>query len=144
MSYGKEEIIQLSKKLATKFGIDASRVVFVAGAAMVMHGLKTRTADFDLTMGYFTLEKLLQHCNRDKITVHRFKFGQYVGYKIPELGIDVSTKGYDQLSQDNAASVLIDGVRIQGLSSILELKKEMNRAKDLEDIATLKAAILAS
>lgn len=107
--------------------LDKARYCILSGGAMVMHGLKERTADIDIKVRPDYFEELK--------TKFSFKKSPKYDY-LWELGEDaeVAVQDYDEKDVE-----MVDGYPVIRLELELEWKLRHNRPKDRESIRILKA-----
>ena len=118
----KAEIIEKMNGLT--FGADKYWVV--AGAAMVLHGIKPETADIDLGCTKELADRLEKEGNLHKVTEDGNRW-----FKIGD-GIDVFENWlYDRVE-------MINDVPVISLNGLIEMKKRLGREKDLRDIALIE------
>ena len=114
------------KKL-DRLQLDKARYCILSGGAMVMHGLKERTADIDIKVRPDYFEELK--------TKFSFKKSPKYDY-LWELGedVEVAVQDYDEKDVE-----MVDGYPVIRLELELEWKLRHNRPKDRESIRILKA-----
>ena len=107
--------------------LDKARYCILSGGAMVMHGLKERTADIDIKVRREYFEELK--------TKFSFKKSPKYDY-LWELGedVEVAVQDYDEKDVE-----MVDGYPVIRLELELEWKLRHNRPKDRESIRILKA-----
>lgn len=107
--------------------LDKAKYCILSGGAMVMHGLKERTADIDIKVRPDYFEELK--------TKFSFKKSPKYGY-LWELGedVEVAVQDYDEKDVE-----MVDGYPVIRLELELEWKLRHNRPKDQESIRILKA-----
>ena len=107
--------------------LDKARYCILSGGAMVMHGLKERTADIDIKVRPDYFEELK--------TKFSFKKSPKYDY-LWELGedVEVAVQDYDEKDVE-----MVDGYPVIRLELELEWKLRHNRPKDRESIRILKA-----
>jgi len=114
------------KKL-DRLQLDKAKYCILSGGAMVMHGLKERTADIDIKVRPDYFEELK--------TKFSFKKSPKYDY-LWELGedVEVAVQDYDEKDVE-----MVDGYPVIRLELELEWKLRHNRPKDQESIRILKA-----
>jgi len=107
--------------------LDKAKYCILSGGAMVMHGLKERTADIDIKVRPDYFEELK--------TKFSFKKSPKYDY-LWELGedVEVAVQDYDEKDVE-----MVDGYPVIRLELELEWKLRHNRPKDQESIRILKA-----
>jgi len=126
----KEDIINLLKQ----YNLNSHKYIVISGAAMVLYGLKEKTADVDIAVDKEYYEYLLNNynCTFDKINEYGVKV-----YFIDNI-INFSTTYYD------SNFIIIDNIKVQSIEDILILKQKLNREKDKKDITLIKKNKLTS
>jgi len=107
--------------------LDKAKYCILSGGAMVMHGLKERTADIDIKVRPDYFEELKT----------RFSFKKSPKYDyLWELGedVEIAVQDYDEKDVE-----MVDGYPVIRLELELEWKMQHNRPKDQESIRILKA-----
>jgi len=107
--------------------LDKAKYCILSGGAMVMHGLKEKTADIDIKVRPDYFEELKT----------RFSFKKSPKYDyLWELGedVEVAVQDYDEKDVE-----MVDGYPVIRLELELEWKMQHNRPKDQESIRILKA-----
>jgi len=119
----KEEILNILKSL----DFDKNEYIVISGASLVVQGVKEETSDIDIVISE-KLEKSLTNLN------------YHIGFnndKVYELdNIEFFRTYYDETDY-----IIIDGIRFATLESTLELKKRLNRKKDIKDIKAIDLAL---
>lgn len=113
-----------------KYHLDPTQYIVISGAALVLHGIKEETHDIDISVTkelYQKLEKEYQ-CEVEKYD----ETAQCNIYYIDRI-LNFSTNFYDEKNY-----VYIDGIRVQDIHGIIELKKKLNRAKDQRDLRKIE------
>ncbi len=106
--------------------LDKAKYCILSGGAMVMHGLKERTADIDIKVRPDYFEELKT----------RFSFKKSPKYDyLWELGEDVEV-AVQEFSTDEVE--VVDGYPVIKLELELEWKIQHNRPKDQKSIRVLK------
>lgn len=102
----------------------------VAGSAMVLHGLRDTTHDIDLGCTKALADDLENSgCKTVAMDDGTRKISAAEDIEIFENWL------FDDI-------VVIDGIPVISLSGLLEMKKQLGRAKDIEDIKLIEAALL--
>ena len=123
----KKEIIEKLKE----YNFDNNSYMIISGAAMVILGIKESTHDIDIAVTKDYYNYLLNNYN--------CKFDRYNEYNNKCYIIDdVINFGIDYYNENN---IMIDNIPIQNINDIFELKKFLNRKKDIEDIEKIKKYI---
>lgn len=114
----KNDILNLIKK----YNLDNEEVKIISGAAMVLHGLKEKTNDLDISVSLNMYKYLLDkyNCTLEKKDVF------YID--------DVINFSYDYYNVD---TIKYNNCNVQTVKSILELKNSLNREKDKIDISKI-------
>lgn len=114
----KTEIISKLRQL----NFNINEYIVIAGAALVLHGVKDRTADIDLSCTSKMFNELISRGKNFKIN--------YLGYRYISFDIDIEI--FEEYGVYNIN--FIDGIPTADLQSIRKMKMELGRDKDLEDI----------
>ena len=108
-------------KLKT-LGFDTNEYWVIAGAALVLHGLRKETADIDLACTKELFNSLLFRgyvCEKNEL-----------GYRKISLEEDIEV--FEEWHVEGI--VFIEGIPTASLNGIKEMKIQMGRDKDLQDI----------
>ena len=120
----KKEIIEILRK----YNFDQNKYVVIAGAAMVLHGLKETTSDIDLSVGEEYLKSLFENynCQFEKEN----EYGKKVYYidDIIDIGVSYMPTKIE----------MIDDIPVSSVEDIIKLKKHLNREKDKLDLEKIK------
>ncbi len=104
------------------FGLPRSEYMIRSGGSLLLRGLREETADFDLCVSKELAEKLdLEHCAMVEV-------GSYMPFENVQMKANLADFTFD----------VIDGYQCETLESILALKRELMRPKDLRDIAVIE------
>ncbi len=107
------------------FGLPRSEYMIRSGGSLLLRGFREETADFDLCVSKELAEKLdLEHCAKDEV-------GSYVPFENVQMKPTLGQYPFD----------VIDGYQCETLESILALKRELMRPKDLRDIAVIEEVL---
>ena len=117
----KEMIIKMVKDFELLFKV---KPLLLAGAAMVLHGIKSETRDIDLYIPLADYERLSFFFRKDKNGVIQLGF----------LEIGSSVNGWEM----DPSYVVVDGVHIHTLEGIIQFKKNLGREKDFIDIKIIE------
>ena len=121
------EIIELLKK----YKFDTKNYIVISGAAMVIANVKDQTNDIDIAVSKEYYNYLLNNynCEFDCVNIYNNKV-----FFIDNI-INFSYDYFD------CKYTVIDGIKVQTLYSIKQLKKNLNREKDIEDIKLIDEKI---
>lgn len=123
MKLNKDDIFDKLKTL----NLDKDKFIVISGASMVVQNIKKETNDIEIIIDPEIEEELISFS---------YKIG-FTGNKVYMLNdIELFIDWYDETDY-----VIIDGYKFATLESILKLKKELNRKKDLSDIKALDLAL---
>lgn len=119
--------VEILNKL-NEYNFDPNEYIVISSAALVIQGVKEETKDIDISVTpkyYKYLEenyncKLERYDEKNNINI----------YYIDDV-INFSTNYY---SEDKDDFILLDGIKIQSISSVTRLKNMLNRPKDMKDI----------
>lgn len=123
----KENILNI----INKYKLDKDKIVITSSAAMVLLGIKEKTADIDISVSNEYYEELIHKYKDNKLQKeYTDRNGDNVYYVdgIINFGKTWYNKEY----------IIIDNIKIHTAKSILEIKEELKREKDREDIKMLK------
>ncbi len=105
------------------FGFPKSEYMILSGGSLLLRGLREETQDFDLCVSAQLARKLdLEHCRKDEK-------GYYAPFPDVQMTDNLGSRPYE----------LVDGFQCETLESVLALKRELMRPKDLRDIETIEA-----
>lgn len=121
--FNKEKIKQTMNQL----GIDNNQYILYMGSAMVMNGIRPTTNDLDLGVSKEIFRELAEGQN---ITI-----AKWTGDRKFDVG-DIEV--FEKQNLHEVPSEVIEGVRVQALSSVIEWKENGGREKDLRDIELIK------
>lgn len=116
----KKEIIDILKK----YDLDQDKYIVIAGAAMVMHGLKEKTSDIDLSVSEEYLEYLIKNKNCKFLKENEYGKKVYHIDDVIDIGVSYIPKNKD----------IINDIPVSSIYDIIELKKYLNREKDKLDL----------
>lgn len=118
MMLNKEEILNKLNELK----LDNDMFIVLMGASLVLHGIKKETNDINISV---------------KSDVFNLLKDKYSSFYIDSVGI-IKYDVFEINSFDsNINSELIDGYYCQDLESIMDVKKKLNRKKDVKDIKAI-------
>lgn len=119
----KKQIINILKK----YNFDKDKYVVISGAAMVLLDIKEKTRDIDIAVTPYFYQYLIKKydCKLQKET----ECGKI--YYID----DVINFGLSYYSDEK---LFIDNIPIQTIEELLNLKKLLNRKKDIKDIKLIE------
>ena len=120
--------IMLNKEMIVKMVQDFELVfktkpVILAGAAMVLHGLKSETRDIDLYVPLEVYERL-SFSMKDEYNPIQIGLVE-IGSSIDKWGIDLSYQS-------------IEGLHVHSLEGIVQFKTKLGREKDFIDIKIIE------
>ena len=122
----KSEIIARLKQL----DYSCSEYWVVAGSAMVLHGLREVASDIDLGCTKELADAL--ESNGCKTTV--------LDDGTRKIWVSKDVEIFENWLFDDV--VIIEGIPVISLKGLLEMKKQLGRAKDIEDIKLIKEVLL--
>lgn len=102
----------------------------VAGSAMVLHGLREATSDIDLGCTKVLADAL--ESSGYKTTV--------LDDETRKISVAEDVEVFENWLFDEV--VIIEGIPVISLKGLLEMKKQLGREKDIEDIKLIKEALL--
>lgn len=123
MEINKEQILKILKK----YNFNSQDYIIISGAALVLQNVKEFTSDIDITVSDKLYNTLLKkyNCTFEK------SINNYNCYFIDNI-INFSNHYYDEIE-----AIELLGYKVQTIDSILELKKNLNRSKDKNDIQSI-------
>lgn len=110
------------------YSLPKDEFIIISGASMVLQEIKKETSDIDIAVSENLYNYLINNykCKLEKISEN--------GAKVWFINkINFSTNYYKSVDY-----IYFDEFKIQSIESILKLKKELNRKKDLNDISLLE------
>lgn len=116
----KEMIINEIKK----YNIDPKKYIIISGAAMVLYGFKEETRDIDIATTKSLKKELLNKYNCEIENV------ECDSYMIDNI-INFGTNYYKRRRN------YIDGLPVQKVEDLIQLKKSLNREKDKNDLTSI-------
>lgn len=119
MKLYKDDILKLLKS----YDIDYNECIILSGASLVLMGIKEYTSDIDISVNDKVYHDLLKKysCTLEKIVDNEKVW--YID--------DIINFGRNYYNRDYT---IMNGYKVQTIESILKLKKELGRQKDMEDI----------
>ncbi len=118
----KEELTNLIDSL----NLNLNDYYIISGGSLLLQDLRNKTNDLDLAINANSLKLLKENFNLIEINPTKFSIGD---------NIECFLESNEEILKNR---VVIDGYSCQSLKSIYELKKRLNRPKDLEDIKRLE------
>lgn len=120
MKLNKNDILEILKK----YKFDSKEYIIISSASLVLQDVKKYTTDIDITCSDDLYKILLKeyNCLLEKID------GQYKVWYIDDL-INFSVHYYEETEY-----IELFGYKVQTIESVLNLKKNLNREKDKDDI----------
>lgn len=115
----KKEII----KTLEKYNLNKDDYIILSTGSLVLRGIKEEAHDIDLAVSNDLMEHLLTHYDCE-LEVSLDDFDVYILNDELNFSIHYYDVPFD----------IIDGYNIQALDSVIELKKSLNRSKDIEDL----------
>ena len=112
------------------FPVDPGGYWVVAGAAMVLYGIREETADIDLGCTHKTADRL----EAEGYSPQRMRDGTR-RFLIGEIEI------FEGWLYDRVVSV--EGVPVISIQGLIELKRELGREKDLRDLGLIERYLAA-
>jgi len=110
-----------------KYNLDTNRYIIISGAAMVLYGIKEETPDIDISVTSDYEKELLDKYNAVLEHIGKNDNNAYMIDDIINFGVNYYSK----------ANNFIDGLPVQTIDEIIELKKRLNRPKDKNDLELL-------
>lgn len=119
----KEDLLEMLKKLNLPVG----EYYVLGGGALVVCGLKEKTADLDLCVS----EELF-HVLKEKYNLTEEDKNECGFYKVNDVFEIVPSK------KENFTMQIVDSVYVEDLNRILNFKKQRNLPKDKKDIENIE------
>ena len=116
----KKQIISFLKKL----NLDENKYVVISGAAMVLYGFKETTSDIDISVKEEYYNELINTFNCEIECIDINNNPVYFIENVVNFGLLYYT---DEVN-------LIEGIRVQSVEELINLKKMLNRDKDRSDL----------
>lgn len=117
----KQQFIDILEQL----NLPKNEYVILSGGSLLMRGLRSETADLDLSASKSLAEQLdLYHCPQDD-------HGLYVPFENVQMKDDMEWFHFD----------LIEGYQCETLEDILQQKRSWNRPKDQKDIEVIEEVL---
>ena len=116
----KNEILYILRK----YNFDSGKYIVISSASMVIQGLKESTKDIDIAVSKEYYDYLIENY---KVEFERENLGVNV-YYIDNI-INFSTNYYNP-----SEVIMYEGIPIQSLEGIRNLKSTLGREKDIKDI----------
>lgn len=108
-----------------QLNLPKNEYVILSGGSLLMRGLRSETADLDLSASKSLAEQLdLYHCPQDD-------HGLYVPFENVQMKDDMERFHFD----------LIEGYQCETLEDILQQKRNWNRPKDQKDIEVIEEVL---
>lgn len=114
----KEQILDKLKELE----LDNDEFVVSMGSSLVLHGIKKETNNINISVKSDVFNRLKQRYN--SLYENNIEIIKYDMFEISNLDLNIKKE-------------LIDNYYCQDLESILSIKKELNRKKDVKDIKAI-------
>jgi hypothetical protein len=113
-----------------RYNLPSNEYIILSGASMVLQNVKPMTRDIDISVSPKLNQYLLDNynCVLEKELPSHVKV-----WYLDEINFSTN--------YNNVEKLFYDGIYIQTLESVLELKKGLNRGKDLQDIKLIQAAL---
>ena len=114
------------------YHFDPNKYIVITGAAMVIQGFKDTTNDIDIALSSDYYNYLLTNYD---CKLEDGKTGVYYLDKVINFGANYYNEN---------EKIMIDGIPCQNTDGIIKLKKQLNRDKDLRDMALIDRKINAN
>lgn len=120
MKLYKDDILRILES----YDIDYNESIILSGASLVLQGVKEYTSNIDITVSDRVYNELLKkyNCTLEKIVDN------------DKIWFIDSIINFGRNYYGKVEFYLLDGYKIQTIESILDLKKELGRQKDMDDI----------
>ena len=118
----KEAII----KILNKYNFDKNEYVVLSTGAMVLMGIKTEAHDIDIAVSPKLWNEIIHQFNGS------FTEFEIKGKKVNIYSFDNFDCGFNYFDRDRC--VFVEGIPIQNIEAMIELKKDLGRDKDLKDL----------
>ena len=119
-------------KILNDYNLDKNKYMLISGAALVFHGIKNKTHDIDIAVDkdYYNLLLKKYDCKFDRI--NEFNNDTYFIDDFINFGTDYYKDKYD----------INDGIKVQSINDIKQLKSFLNRKKDINDIRCINEYLI--
>ncbi len=111
-----------------EYNFDTNEYIVISSAALVIQGVKEETKDIDISVTPKYYKYLEENYNCE---LERYDEKNNINIYYIDDVINFSTNYY---SEDKDDFILLDGIKIQSISSVTRLKNMLNRPKDMKDI----------
>lgn len=111
-----------------EYNFDTNEYIVISSAALVIQGVKEETKDIDISVTPKYYKYLEENYNCE---LERYDEKNNINIYYIDDVINFSTNYY---SEDKDDFILLDGIKIQSISSVTRLKNMLNRPKDIKDI----------
>jgi len=111
-----------------EYNFDTNEYIVISSAALVIQGVKEETKDIDISVTQKYYKYLEENYNCE---LERYDEKNNINIYYIDDVINFSTNYY---SEDKDDFILLDGIKIQSISSVTRLKNMLNRPKDIKDI----------
>lgn len=111
-----------------EYNFDTNEYLVISSAALVIQGVKEETKDIDISVTPKYYKYLEENYNCE---LERYDEKNNINIYYIDDVINFSTNYY---SEDKDDFILLDGIKIQSISSVTRLKNMLNRPKDMKDI----------
>ncbi len=111
-----------------EYNFDTNEYIVISSAALVIQGVKEGTKDIDISVTPKYYKYLEENYNCE---LERYDEKNNINIYYIDDVINFSTNYY---SEDKDDFILLDGIKIQSISSVTRLKNMLNRPKDIKDI----------
>lgn len=119
--------VEILNKLK-EYNFDTNEYMVISSAALVIQGVKEETKDIDISVTPKYYKYLEENYNCE---LERYDEKNNINIYYIDDVINFSTNYY---SEDKDDFILLDGIKIQSISSVTRLKNMLNRPKDMKDI----------
>lgn len=123
----REDVIRIVNEL----NLPKDKYVVTSGSAMVLHGLREKTNDVDITVN----KELFEYFENQELYVKYKEIGDRTCVFI-DLTYDVQIIKAEEIPSEYV--IIVDEIPTQTIEHLLEFKLGLNRDKDQNDIKVLK------
>ena len=135
-SLDKTGVVEQLAALEEAYGLKRSEYWVEAGGVLVLYGIRQMTYDVDITVPKEIFDRITHDGDKD------LPYFQHpaIGERGPVIGFgfDLVDVHCERETEVTPETVVVEGVRCVKLEHVALMKQQMNRPKDLVDIATIE------
>ena len=131
----KQELIEELERFEAFAQVDRSEYWIECGGVMLLHGLRDQTSGVDITVSSDIYDRILDTVSKDDIVIFHYP---KTGGRPAISGFSYGMVDVHPQSADVPTIEVVKGFRCTTLAHVVLMKQQMNRPKDLVDIATIE------